>query len=388
MKHILFLLGVYPGIGGVEVVTTVLVNELIFRGYLVTICSFEEKNIEIRNLSSLVNRLRLTHPVYTRTNRKRLHSYIVNQNVDIIVNQWCMPFYVSALCKAAMHGTNCKLVSVHHNLPNLNNHILAIRNCIQERKGSLLLNKFKLMIVTLASRMSLRYMYEVSDRYIVLSPSYIPIAKKFMFISDKAFKMKAISNPLTIEGNINQNKQKVILYVGRIEFTQKKNNRLVGIWSEIEKKYPDWKLEVIGDGPDKLELSKLIEEANLNNIYLEGFQNPLDYYSKSSMLLLTSDSEGFGLVISEAMKFGVVPIVYGSYDAVYDIIEDGIDGYITPKPYRQSDMVKYIEKLIQDKQLREQMSRQAILKSNKFKVTEIVDKWETLFNSLSEIPKN
>ena len=98
--------------------------------------------------------------------------------------------------------------------------------------------------------------------------------------------------------------------------------------------------------------------------------------------MLNSDLEGFGLVITEAMSFGCVPVVYASYPAVYDIIEDGISGFITPAPYDAEITKLRVINLIEDNDMRRSMSASAIRRSECFLVSNIADKWENLLNEI------
>ena len=104
--------------------------------------------------------------------------------------------------------------------------------------------------------------------------------------------------------------------------------RILQTWALLEQRYPDWRLTIVGDGPDRVNLENQVFESQLENVSFEGFQNPRGYYERASILLLTSEFEGFPLVLPECMSFGVVPAVYGSYSAVYDIVEDGKNGLI------------------------------------------------------------
>ena len=63
--------------------------------------------------------------------------------------------------------------------------------------------------------------------------------------------------------------------------------------------------------------------------------------------MLTSDLEGFGLVIIESMSYGVVPVVYGSYEAVFDIIRNDVSGFITPVPYDKEITTEKVRFLIE-----------------------------------------
>lgn len=98
--------------------------------------------------------------------------------------------------------------------------------------------------------------------------------------------------------------------------------------------------------------------------------------------MLTSDLEGFGLVIIESMSFGCVPIVYGSYEAVYDIIEHGKSGFITPMPYSKSKTMEYMEQLIENENLRNDMAKNAMTRSKLFSIGSIAKKWYDLFDEV------
>ena len=115
----------------------------------------------------------------------------------------------------------------------------------------------------------------------------------------------------------------------------KRVNRIIEVWENIHSQYPQWELILVGDGPHKPLLEKYVEDKSISNVTFVGFikEEPIQFYKNASIFMLTSDLEGFGLVLIEAMSYGVVPIVYGSYESVYDIIDDNVNGFITPVPY-------------------------------------------------------
>ena len=115
-------------------------------------------------------------------------------------------------------------------------------------------------------------------------------------------------------------KTKEIIYVGRLDFVQKRVYRVIDTWNYLEEKFPDWRLTIVGDGGDRDNLEGHVKALGLKHVSFEGFQSPIDYYKRASLLMLTSDFEGFPLVLAECMSFGVVPVVYNSYAAVGDII--------------------------------------------------------------------
>ena len=97
--------------------------------------------------------------------------------------------------------------------------------------------------------------------------------------------------------------------------------------------------------------------------------------------MLTSDLEGFGLVVVDGMSYGVVPVVYGSYSTIYDILDNGVDGFITSYPYNKEETLKALKSLMDgEKQLR-RMSEAAKIKSQLFSVDSVYKKWIDLLNS-------
>lgn len=105
---------------------------------------------------------------------------------------------------------------------------------------------------------------------------------------------------------------------------------MIDTWALLEKKYPDWRLTIVGDGVERENIEKQAKALGLKNVSFEGFKSPIEYYKRARILMLTSEYEGFPLVLAECMSFGVVPAVYGSYSAVYDIVNDGVNGIVFP----------------------------------------------------------
>lgn len=383
--NILFLMGVYPSYGGVEKVSTVLSNEFVRRGHKVAIISFEQPHPELAasELTSSVRLYKLERPVSLAENRKRLHEIIRQFDADVLINQWCVPYYVTELCRRSMKGSRCRLISVHHNLPNTNARIQAVKMELKAGHNTLF-NGIKLTMVRLVSRLSLRWSYTRSDVFVVLSPSFIPISKRYMWIGENEHKLQAIFNPITIKAdNIDLlSKQKEIVYVGRIEYNQKRTFRLIEIWERLQPLFPDWKLTIVGDGPDRNDLEKRISTKGLKQISVEGFRNPAEYYAKAAILLLVSEYEGFGLVLTEGMMHGVVPVVLGSYAAVYDIVEHGVSGIIVSYPYSETKFVDEVKKLMDDSNMRETMAFNARKSASMFSLRVIADQWEELFKRI------
>ena len=144
----------------------------------------------------------------------------------------------------------------------------------------------------------------------------------------------------------------------------------------------DWKLIIVGDGPE-LEYNKnLVKEYGLEkHIEFTGYQNPEEYYKKASIFAMTSSQEGFPMSIIEAQSFGVVPVVMNTSPAYETIIFSGENGVIIPN-YDVKAFTETLFLLMQDEEQRMQMAKSAMLLSNRFNVKKIADKWESLFSKL------
>lgn len=175
-----------------------------------------------------------------------------------------------------------------------------------------------------------------------------------------------------------------MIYVGRLDYNQKRVHRIIETWALIEDSFPDWRLTFVGDGVERRNIESLAKNLNLSHVSFEGFANPRPYYERASILLLTSEFEGFPLVLAECMSFGVVPVVYGSYSAVYDIIRDGENGMIVkPKNvgFSANDIAKAIKQIMENETKRNDMSLQAITTSRNYSIETIYKQWMSILNT-------
>ena len=379
-KHILFLMGTYPSYGGVEIVSTTLANQFIKDGHQVTIASYKQPlhGAAPLNLSDQCDLLFLSHPVLSIQNIKKLREYILTHQIEVLINQWVVPFYATLVWKWATYGTNCQVYSVHHIPPDTNMRIQALKRQIEQGKGYL---KGLYGLVREVSRLSLAFCIKNSHQFILLSPSFIPIAHKFSRVKS-AEKFLSIPNPIPMPVfDESISKEKEIIYVGRIEYNQKRTDRVADIWKELEPLYPDWKLTIVGDGEDRADLQKRIDEYGLKRVEITGFVNPIKNYQRASILLLTSEYEGFGLVVAEAMSHGVVPVVYHSFESAKDLITDGYNGVLVERPFCVRTFTKVMYELMDNTDYWNTMSKNGLIASGKYTIDNVVKKWYQLWNN-------
>lgn len=386
--NILFLLKGLE-IGGLEVVTAVLANKFVEEGHQVSVFSF------LGGKHSIADRFDARIKLYqqddysrSKENVAKLRKVLVDDKIDIIINQWGLPYTPIKTARKAAKGLDVKIISVYHNAPSFNGRIqklnIALMGCENLMKRlALRLMRFAFKKVT--SR-AMAYIYRHSDLFLVLSPSYIEEFKRFIGVSDDRY-LQVLTNPITVEHDgyeyaFNE-KQKEIIYVGRLDFVQKRVYRVIDTWNYLEERFPDWRLTIVGDGEDRENLENHVKYLGLKRVSFEGFQKPIDYYKRASILLLTSDFEGFPLVLAECMSFGVIPAVYDSYSAVCDIIDDDKDGIVLPyhkQGYDANEAAGMIANIMKDDGKREQMALAAIKKSKEYSVEKIYREWESVFN--------
>lgn len=386
--NILFLLKGLE-IGGLEVVTAVLANKFVEEGHQVSVFSF------LGGKHSIADRFDARIKLYqqddysrSKENVAKLRKVLVDDKIDIIINQWGLPYTPIKTARKAAKGLDVKIISVYHNAPSFNGRIqklnIALMGCENLMKRlALRLMRFAFKKVT--SR-AMAYIYRHSDLFLVLSPSYIEEFKRFTGVSDDRY-LQVLTNPITVEHDgyeyaFNE-KQKEIIYVGRLDFVQKRVYRVIDTWNYLEERFPDWRLTIVGDGEDRVNLENHVKYLGLKRVSFEGFQKPIDYYKRASILLLTSDFEGFPLVLAECMSFGVIPAVYDSYSAVCDIIDDDKDGIVLPyhkQGYDANEAAGMIANIMKDDGKREQMALAAIKKSKEYSVEKIYREWESVFN--------
>lgn len=173
---------------------------------------------------------------------------------------------------------------------------------------------------------------------------------------------------------------KKIVSIGRLS-KEKAPLDLLKVFSILHTNYKDWKLEIIGDGVLKEEMEDFIRLHHLeDSIHLAGFQGK-DYINKvlnkSSIYLMTSETESFGIVLLEAMSHGVPCIAFDSAEGAREIISSGDNGYLI-KNRNYVAMVKKIEDLIKNPKERKRVGLAGRSSIEKYKGDVVCDMWVNL----------
>ena len=166
-----------------------------------------------------------------------------------------------------------------------------------------------------------------------------------------------------------------MLFVGRLLRETKGLDLLVSILKLVFLQNEDWQIDIIGDGTDMPFLKNTIKEMKWENrVHLLGEKkNIKEYYLRSSIFLLTSRWEGFGLVATEAMECGL-PVVSFATSGPSEIISDAVDGFLIEK----YDIASFAEKvlyLMEHDSVRLQMGNHAAINAKRYSKENIRKMW-------------
>lgn len=202
--------------------------------------------------------------------------------------------------------------------------------------------------------------------------------EKFMSYNDNTH---YIYNPLTLSPKkrtlLNQNN---ILFAGRLSMYQKGIDHLLNIAENLK---PDWRILIAGDGMDKEQIDKFIKKKKMSEkvILLGSLKDKEleEFFLSGSIFLSTSRWEGFGLVITEAMSYGL-PIISFENLGPNEILNSGEYGILVEKN-NINEFTCELNQLINDNDRRNLLSDLSYKRSQDFKLDSILKKWLSVINT-------
>lgn len=159
---------------------------------------------------------------------------------------------------------------------------------------------------------------------------------------------------------------------------------LLKAWSIVEKQISEWRLDVFGDG-DRTPYEQLIDELKINRkcCKLHGRTDDVEKeYCNSSIFVLSSRFEGFGMVLTEAMVCGLPVVAFDCPWGPRSIITDGGDGILVENGNVEA-LASSLSKLMSDEILRQSMSKAGLKNVRRFSIDYVADQWRRLFESLN-----
>lgn len=387
MKRICFIVDSIFSVGGVQRVTAVIAKELA-KDYDVTIVTFDKNELLNQNLyeikESKITCRFISYPPKHSLKRKlcKVFSGIyvkLQSNSKWLSNLYAKSSFPSELRDALLlelrEGKYDCIIGVHAPLAC---RLATLQNQLSNTKLiGWIHNSFDALFGNdswyIGKERKRHYVYQFRklDDVVLLSHQ----DAKSYYEYDPLFKPTVIHNPLTLKPGLpSEGNSKRFLAVGRFSHQHKGFDLLIEAFYLFSQNDKEWKLDIIGEGPEEELLKSLIQKHQLNDrIFIHPFTNTIqDYYSNAQVYVLSSRWEGFGLVLVEAMAHGL-PIISSDLPTSREILgEFGLY-------FKNCDIKELSQRLLEATHIDwQEKSKQALEIAHRFEIGPIIEQWNEL----------
>ncbi len=381
--HIVFIHKEFP-YGGAEKVALDTANYLCSHGYVVTIMTVRHNERLYSEGCKRLFRVELLpqHSVKSsRTVARYVRDFIIAHRVSVLVTSREL-LYAKWLKKQ----TGVKLVFQLHSSP-----FYEFLDTEQKKSDNrwirIVYNLGIEWLLTQFYQSKYQRIYSWADAYGVLCDAYRQVIINKLQLSPHN-KLWVLPNSIEPASPIEWNKQKSIIYVGRLSHRDKRVDRLLRIWHQAQPQMPGWTLKVVGDGREMGNLRRLSSELGLQAISFEGQTNNVKrYYDEAAILCLTSSFEGWPMSVAEAQSNGVIPVVFGSFLGAKEMIATEKDGVIVP-PFDEKAFAEALVHLSFDSSRLEMMKEQVVKKADNYSIGRTGKAWADMLNCLIGLSKD
>lgn len=362
--------------GGMERVLANKTNYLVKQGYEVVIITTDQRdapsffpldkkikcydldiNYEENNGRSFFNKL-IHYPGKQRKHKKRLIDLLKKEKPDITISMFCNDISFMPHIK---DGSK-KILEIHFS---------KYKRIQYGRKG--------------LWKLADRWLSRQDEKWVRRFDKFVVLTEEDRRYWGNLHNITVIPNARTFTPSQTADmKNKKVIAVGRYTY-QKGFERLIEAWHLIIPDFPDWRLEIVGDGEQQAMLKEMTARYGIeNSVVLVPANNEIEkHYLSSSVYAMTSRYEGLPMVLLEAQAFGLPIISFNCKCGPSDIVDNGKNGFLV----EESDIPAFasqLRKVMADIELRKKMSRNALETSKKFSVEPVMSRWMQLFKSLTE----
>lgn len=346
--------------GGIERVTVNLANMWVKKGYEVDILTISDgapfyplnEHVHVHSLHMTVKMGIKDQMMLFVSLIHRVRKFLKQHSYDYLIAIWTSRCIVSIL---AARGLPVKVIACEH-------------TAFDETKSY-----FK----------KLRSMtYPYADAVVSLTDID---REKYKLLNKNSFTIPNAIDKDFLDIVADRSQSKIILAVGR-ETPKKGFDLLVDAWNKIVKKYPDWKVRIVGDNFTNKAYADLvlnkIHQYHLDNSIdiIPETQNIKDEYKKAAFYIMSSRYEGLPMVLLEAMATGMPAVSFDCPTGPRQIIKDGETGMLVENG-NIGDLSFAMEQMIKNSNMRIKMggcAKEDI--RQRFSVESVFMKWERLFS--------
>ena len=370
-------------IGGVERVTCSLIN------------LFLDKGIPVNHVISMHNKFEKPNFPYPKTINyinlncsskdleEKLYAQFTALNIENLIFQGDNMSISIALLRAAKRA-GVKAIPQYHGSPHA--YLDKYISSSEMLQNPYLALKYLFALVTRPfKKLKLKkYLLHAENGIACVSHGSANEIKKLFknskVINDRVF---TIYNPLHIElQNINNDitkKTNSIVYLSRLENKHKNSFLVVKAWNEIAHKYPNWQLDILGDGAISNKMKNYVAEKKLTNVIFHGMITDIaPFLSKSKLSILTSNCEGLGMGILESICYKNAIVCTKSDGGITDLVKNNKSGFIVDRNDHKS-FANSMEKLMNNEKLRIEFANESYKIASDFSDDEIVEQWKKRF---------
>ena len=370
MKKNIIILVSAMNLGGAQRVVSILCDHWSQNGYIVTlIATFTGETIDHYKVNDRVKVQSLSNNSIFPKNKIlnltgkliQLRRIIKNQNPDIVISFLTRVNVAAALSTLGLKSSLIICERTWKPFATLNKNYFWMYR--------LLFKNIKKIIVQTDESQAWLNLHFPSNRVAVI-PN--PVSYPLPLQKEQILEPKRVVSDNT----------KIILACGRLH-KFKQFDLLIRAYSEIKDEHPDWNLIILGDGEERVNLNRQVQNLNSSDrIFLPGSAgNMSEWYERADLFVLSSSVEGFPNVLLEAMSYGLPCISFDCDTGPRDMIVDGVNGVLINPEEKERGLIKALEKMMIDTSFRKSISKNAIPIREKYSVGRIMQKWNNVLDN-------
>ena len=365
--------------GGSERVMSIVANKMQERGYEVEIICLNDQIV----FYPINEGIKITHvevEVGTKSLPKKLwwfRKYIQKTQPDVVIAFMVSVYTVTLL---ALMGVDIPVISSVRNDPAYSNLRKKItRKILLPRSAHVVVQtqQIKEFFSKNIQKMTTVIYNPVNELVFEVKGDRLKVKEERLKVKDRE---EVKGDRLKVNGEERINR---IISVGRL-YPQKDQKMMIEAFAKVSERFPDWKLVIFGEGPQRRALETMIQDPRFkiqDKVSLPGrSENIIDELKKSKVFCLSSIYEGMSNALVEAICVGL-PIVTTKVSGTEELIKDGENGFIVNIGDTDA-MAEALTKILEDENLQKQFSENNKAQAIKFETNAIVDQWENLVNSV------